>query len=78
MPSREADLAARHAVERLDVLEPGPVSRGCNAHWPDGTRCRRKVVRRYGGVFSERRLCSEHARLYAEHDLVLRRIRDIV
>lgn len=77
MPSRPADLAARLAVERLDVLEDGPVPRGCNAPIPGG-RCKRKVVTRYGGVFSERRLCAEHARLYAEHDLVLRRIRDIV
>lgn len=64
------------ASDRLDVLEPPPPPKGCNA-LIDGKRCRRLVVRINAGPFSVRRLCAEHSQLYFAHDRMLWQIRQI-
>ena len=64
---RENQLAA----ERLDVLEPPPPKRGCNARGADGKRCGKRVVQTYPGRFTIHRLCTHHAAAYAEHEYVL-------
>lgn len=64
----------RHAVELLDTLEDPAPPRGCNAHWADGGRCGRAVIKVEPGPFSMRRLCKFHAPLYRKHDIMRRRI----
>lgn len=64
------------ASERLDVLEPPPPPKGCNAS-VDGKRCGRRVVLVRAGPFSVRRLCRQHQLRYYDHDRILAHIRSL-